>query len=349
MRPFPIGILARRAWIAPVAGCLLAAATPGMDAPISGPSEATMKAVRVHAFGGPDVLHLDTIAAPTPAAGEVLVRVRAAGVNPVDWKIREGYLKGMAPTPPFVLGFDVAGVVERAGPSVEGFAPGDPVFAYLSLRRGGGYAEFVAVPAKDLARAPKSIDANAAASVPLAALTAYQALFDHAGLKPGQRVLVHGGAGGVGHFAVQLAKAKGATVYATAAGEDRDFLKALGADVVIDYRNERFEEIGKDMDVVLESIGGENLERSYGVLKSGGFLVSIVGQPDQAKLAARGARGAGMLVQPDGAQLAEIASLIDAGKLKPHVSRTFPLADAGKAHEHLRTTHTQGKIVLTVP
>jgi NADPH:quinone reductase-like Zn-dependent oxidoreductase len=310
--------------------------------------ETTMKAVRLHAYGGADALVYEDAPRPVPKQGEVLVKVHAAGVNPVDWKLRSGAFKDPRTKFPLILGFDVSGVVESVGAGVEKTKPGDEVYAYLSLAHGGGYAEYVAVPESDLAKKPASLDHAHAGAVPLAALTAWQALFDTAGLKEGQTVLVHGGAGGVGHFAVQLAKAKGAKVIATGSETSQAFLKELGADVTIDYRAQKFEDVAKDVDVVLDTIGGDTLDRSYGVLRKGGFLVSIVARTDSAKLKERELRGATILVKPDGKELAEISALIEAGKVKPHVSETFPLAEAGKAHAKSETGHVRGKLVLLV-
>ncbi|TAH35275.1 MAG: NADP-dependent oxidoreductase [Planctomycetota bacterium] len=304
-----------------------------------------MKAIRFHKFGGPEVLVLDDVPRPEPAAGELLVRVLAAGVNPVDWKVRGGMMRGKLPMIP---GYDVAGVVDKAGAEVKDFAPGDRVMVYLALNRGGGYAEYATAPAKDCAKFGKDLAPTSAAAIPLAALTAWQALFETAKLAEGQTVLIHAGAGGVGHFAVQLAKSRGARVLATASEKNLDFLKELGADVAIDYRAQRFEDVAKDVDVVLDAVGGDTLGRSYGVLKKGGFVVSIVQPPDPARLEELGLRGSVMLVQPNGAQLAQIAELVQTGKLKPHVSATYPLAEARKAQEASATGHTRGKIVLKV-
>jgi len=306
----------------------------------------TMKAIRYHERGDVDVLKLEDVPRPEPAAGELLVRVHAAGVNPVDWKIRAG--KFPVGGLPAIPGLDVAGVVETVGEGVEAFAVGDAVYSYLPLGKGGAYAEFAAIPADTTAKAPEKIDLVHAAAVPLAALTAWQALFDHAELKQGQTVLIHGGSGGVGHFAVQLAKEAGATVIATASARNHEFLKKLGADRVIDYRTQRFEELVSDVDVVFDLIGGDTQERSFGVLKKGGFLVSIVGAPSTKKLEEHGVRGVGFLVKPDGGQLDELTKRIDAGKLVPEVSLVLPLADAARAHEQSETGHTRGKIVLRV-
>jgi NADPH:quinone reductase-like Zn-dependent oxidoreductase len=323
------------------------AAAMGMGA-VAAESPPVMKAVRIHSFGGPDVMRVEEAPVPVPGAGEVLVRVHAAGVNPVDWKIRDGMLREISPALPRTLGQDVSGVVESVGEGVGAFKPGDEVFAYLSLRRGGGYAEYAIAETGELAKKPASIDHEHAAAVPLAALTAWQALVDQAHLDAGQTVLVHAGAGGVGHFAVQIAKAKGATVIATASAANHGFLKEIGADVTIDYRTQKFEEVAKDVDVVLDPIGGETQERSLGVLKKGGMLVSIVQPPSAEKLTEHEVRGGVMLVTPEGAQLARIAAMIDAGTITPHVSAVFDLAEAAKALEMSQAGHTRGKIVLRV-
>lgn len=309
---------------------------------------ATMNAVRIHAFGGSDQLKLESAPTPTPGPGEVLVKVHAAGVNPVDWKIREGYFQDPAIKLPLSLGYDVCGTVEATGAGVARLQVGDVVYSYISLTRGGGYAEYVAIPENQVALKPTTLDPVEAAAVPLAALTAWQALFDNANLKSGQTVLIHGASGGVGTFAVQFAKAKGATVIATASEKNHAYLKDLGADVVIDYNTQKFEEIAKDVDVVLDSIGGDTQDRSFTVLKKGGIIVSIVGPVSPQKAAEHGVRGKSMLVQPSAAQLAEIGALIDQEKVKVVVSHVMPLADAAKAHEQSQTGHTRGKIVLKV-
>ena len=313
---------------------------------LSASQEPTMKAVRVHEFGGPEKLVLDDVPRPKPASGEVLVRVVSAGVNPVDWKIRSGMFADPRTKLPITLGYDVAGVVAALGPDAKHFKVGDPVYGMLSIASGGAYAEFVAAPEKFLAPPPKNLDLAAAGGVPLAALTAWEALFDKAELKSGQTVLVHGGSGGVGHFAVQFAKAKGARVLATASGANQGFLKEIGADTAIDYKNQKFEEIAKDVDVVLDTVGGDTLERSYGVLKKGGFLVSIVARVDEKKLEEKGLRGTSMLVQPNADELREITKLVEAGKVKPVVSATFPLGQAAEAQRKLEAGGVRGKIVL---
>ncbi len=309
---------------------------------------ATMKAVRMHDYGKADVLVLEDVPRPEPKAGEVLVRIHAAGVNPVDWKVRAGKLGKMKSRLPMILGGEISGVVESCGADVKSFQPGDEVWSLLSLMRWGGYAEYAAVPEGELAHKPRSIDHVHAAGVPLAALTAWQALVDTAKLEKGQTVLIHAGAGGVGHFAIQIAKARGAKVIATASENHLAFLKELGADLAIDYKAQKFEELAKDVDVVLDSIGGDTQARSLGCLKKGGFLVSIVQPPDAKKLAELGVKGAIILVKPDPKELDELAKLIEAGQLKCVVSDTIPLAEAPRAHELSETGHTKGKIVLEV-
>jgi len=310
---------------------------------------ATMKAIVAHEYGGPEVLKYEDVPRPEPKDDEILVRVIAAGVNPVDTMIRSGkYAKFFGTTLPLIPGYDIAGVVERGGAKSDKFKKGDAVFAYLNLQKGGGYAEYALVTQKEAAPKPKSASFVEAAAVPVVALTAWQALVDTAKLGSGQTVLIHGGSGGVGSFAIQFAKLRGAKVFATASTRNQDFLKQLGADVAIDYTKQKFEDIAKDVDVVLESVGADTLTRSYGVVRKGGILVSLLGPPDQTELAKHGIRGAAIGVEPDSAELAEIGKLIDEKKIKVFVSQTFPLIDAATAQEQAETGHTRGKIVLKV-
>jgi NADPH:quinone reductase-like Zn-dependent oxidoreductase len=307
-----------------------------------------MKAIRIHEFGDIDVLKLEDLPQPTPMAGEVLIEVRAASVNPVDYKIREGrYPAVTADKLPVTLGRDVAGIVTAIGEGVARFQAGAEVFAMLPQDR-GGYAEWVTAPADVCARKPATLDMVQAASVPLAALTAWQGLFTHGGLKAGQRVLIHGASGGVGTFAVQFAKAKGAEVFATASAENRAFVQGLGADRVIDYHAERFEEIVRDADLVYDLVGGETEERSWQVLRRGGTLISTVHQPDADKAAAAGVMAKRYTAQPDGGQLKEIAGLIDDGRVKIAIDRVYHLDQAAEAERHLKDDHVVGKVVLKV-
>jgi NADPH:quinone reductase-like Zn-dependent oxidoreductase len=307
-----------------------------------------MKAVRMHDYGGPEVLVYEEIPRPVPVGDEVLIAVEAAGVNPVDWKIREGYLRSTRMhTLPHTLGCDVAGTVAASGDQVRDFAVGQAVYAYTSLAREGTYADFVIAKQVEIAAKPAKLDFTEAAAIPVAGLTSWQALFDTAGLMPGQRVLIHAAAGGVGSIAVQLAKWKGAHVIATASAPNRDFVQSLGADEFIDYTVVRFDKVVQDVDVVFDTIGGETQERSFRVLKKGGFLVSIVNPPAADSLNAYEIRGAMTSVQPNGAQLTEIATLIDAGLIKTHVDTVLPLSEARKAQELSQTGRTRGKIVLS--
>jgi NADPH:quinone reductase-like Zn-dependent oxidoreductase len=305
-----------------------------------------MKAIVVHEYGGPKVLKYEDAPRPEPKEDEVLIRTMAAGVNPVDAAIRAGrFRSGQLP---FIPGMDVAGVVEKVGTKVTKFKAGDPVYAYLSFQEQGGYAEFTIAKENEAALKSKNISFEQAAAVPLAATTAWQALIDTAGLKSGQTVLIHGGSGGVGHFAIQIAKARGARVIATASTPNQDLLRQLGTDQPIDYTKTKFEDVVKNVDVVLEATRSDSMARSYAVVKKGGFIVSITGQPDQAQLDQHGLRGQSIMAHPDANVLDELTKLIEAKKLTPIVSQVFPLTDAAKAHQQIETRHTRGKIVLKV-
>ncbi len=309
----------------------------------------TMKAVRIHTYGGPEVLVHEEVPRPQPQNGELLVRVKAAAVNPVDWKIREGYLKEMLPhSLPLTMGWDVSGVVEETGPGVIRFKIGDEIFSRPDLLRNGTYAEYVVIRETEVAFKPESVDHLHAAAIPLAGITAWKSLIEAAGIAPGQKVLIHGAAGGVGSYAVQLAKWRGAHVIATASIHNHDYLHGLGADEVVDYRSLRFEESVHDVDAVFDTIGGETQERSWRVLKKGGILVSIVAPPPEETAAAHGVRQAFVFIQPDAAVLAELAKLVDAGKLRTYVEKVLPLYEARQAQELSQEGHVRGKIVLKV-
>src|SRR2546423_13312208 len=303
-----------------------------------------MKAVVIHSSGGPEVLKYEDAPRPQPKDDEVLIRVMAAAVNPVDVFIREGRSNQF----PLIPGMDVAGVVEQVGNKVTKFKRGDAIYAYLSFDEQGGYAEFAVAKQDHAALKPKSIDFEQAAAVPLAATTAWQALIEKAGLTAGQTVLIHGGSGGVGTFAVQIAKARGAKVIATASTANQDLLKQLGVDQPIDYTTTKFEDVVKDVDVVLNAVRGDTLARSYSVAKKGGMIVSITGQPDPAELEKHGIRGTGLSAQPDAKVLEDLAKLIEANKITPIVSQTFPLMDVAQAHQEIASRHTRGKIVLKI-
>lgn len=310
---------------------------------------ATMKAVRVHEYGGPEVLKYEDAPKPQPGPGEVLIRVHATSVNPVDWKVRQGYLQQMMKYKmPMIPGWDVSGVVETVGAGATRLKPGDEVYSRPDLSRDGTYADYVVVRESEVALKPKSIDHLTAAAIPLAALTAWQALYDAAKLAAGQRVLIHGAAGGVGCFAVQLAKLRGAHIIATASKKNHDFLRSLGVSECIDYNTTKFESVVHDVDVVLDTITGETMERSWQVLKKGGILVSILEPPKPEKAAAHGVRCHHTFVQPSVEELNELAKLVDSGKLKVIIEKVYPLSEARAAQESNATGHTRGKIVLRV-
>ncbi len=307
---------------------------------------ATMHAVRIHRFGGPDVLTLDEVAVPRADGDMLLVQVRAASMNPVDYKIRQGAFPPVsAEMLPMTLGRDVSGVVAADGPG--GYRQGDAVFAMLPPDQ-GGYADYVLAPAGIVAIKPARIDHVHAAAVPLAGLTAWQGLFDHGRLLAGQRVLIHGGGGGVGHLAVQFAKAHGAVVYVTVSDRDLGFMGELGADRAIDYRAERFEDVAQDLDLVYDLIGGETQARSIALVKPGGRLVSTLAAPPEAPCRARGITGLVYMAQPNGKELATIAGLIDEGRVRVEIAETFPLAQAAAAQARLERGGVRGKIVLEV-
>ncbi|MEU5280990.1 NADP-dependent oxidoreductase [Streptomyces asoensis] len=313
-------------------------------------TENTMRVITQNVLGGPEVLEETEVERPAPRPNEVLVRVRAAGVNPTDWKHRA--TGGFLGEPPFVLGWDVSGTVEAVGIGVAAFTPGDEVFGMLPYPFGhGSHAEYVIAPVRALWHKPAAIDHVQAGALPLVSLTAWQALVETAGLEAGQRVLIHAAAGGVGHVAVQIAKARGAYVIGTASAGKHEFLRELGADEVIDYRESDVTEAVKDVDVVLDTLGGETSVRSLRVLRPGGIVVSIlpVGSDEFGREAERlGVRAVRMLVDADRAGMRAIAELVEAGKLRPTIAGTFPLADAAEAHRLGDTGRTTGKLVLTV-
>ncbi|MGY6026725.1 NADP-dependent oxidoreductase [Streptomyces spinosirectus] len=308
----------------------------------------TMRAISQDVLGGPEVLKEVELPRPEPRTNEVLVRVRAAGVNPTDWKHRA--TGGFLGRPPFVLGWDVSGVVEAVGIGVARFRPGDEVYGMLSYPFGhGSHAEYVTAPARWFAHKPASLDHTRAGALPLVSLTAWQALVEYADVRPGQRVLVHAAAGGVGHVAVQIAKARGAYVIGTASAGKHEFLRGLGVDEAVDYRETDFAEAVKDVDVVLDTMGGDTGQRSLRVLRPGGIVVSIIpiGSdefPDEAERL--GVRALRMLVDASSSDLEAITELVEAGKLRPEIAGTFPLAEAAEAHRLGETGRTSGKLVL---
>ncbi|MEH1831145.1 MAG: NADP-dependent oxidoreductase [Nostoc sp.] len=305
-----------------------------------------IQAIRIHNYGESDVLTLETIAQPEPQPNEVLIRVQAAGVNPLDWKIRAGYMKEVFPMPlPFTPGMDVAGIVEAIGADVKALQVGQAVYGELKM---GAYAQFATAPQDAIALKPMTLDFVEAASVPMVAMTAYQAVFDHADLKPAQTVLIHAASGGVGMFAVQFAKWKGAHVIGTASAANAEFVRSLGADQVIDYNATPFEQVVENVDVVLDTLGGDTQARSYSVVKPGGILISTAAPPNAQKAEERGIRAEMMNMKPSASLLEEIASLLDSGQVKTLVAQTFSLSEARQAQELSQGGHVRGKIVLQI-
>jgi NADPH:quinone reductase-like Zn-dependent oxidoreductase len=306
-----------------------------------------MKAVVAHEYGSPEVLKFEEVPRPDPNEGEVLVRVIASSVNPADPLTLSGkYAREFGTHLPLIPGYDVASVIEKTGANVTKLKVGDAVYGYPTF--GGSWADYVIVKDWEVAAKPKSLNFVEAAAVPMGALTAWQALVDVAKLEPGQTVLIHGGSGGVGGFAIQIAKARGARVIATASTANQDLLRQLGADVAVDYTKTKFEDVAKDVDVVLDPVGKDTLARSYDVIKKGGIVMSLVARPDPAELKKHGIRGAGISVHPDAEDFTEIAQLIDAGKIKPIVTQVLPLSEAIAAQQQAATHHTRGKVVLRI-
>jgi NADPH:quinone reductase-like Zn-dependent oxidoreductase len=307
-----------------------------------------IREMRIHRFGDAGVAQADDVEISLPDASQVLVSVRAASINPVDFKIRDGkYPAVKQDRLPYTLGRDASGIVEQCGAQATVFKVGDEVFGMVGID-GGGYAEKVVLDQQAIARKPPGVDHTHAAAIPLAGQTAWQGLFRHGGLKAGQSVLIHGGSGGVGHFAVQFAKAKGARVLTTVSTDNVAFARSLGADVVIDYKTQRFEDHASDLDMVFDLIDGETRERSWKLLKRGGTLVSTLTDPSQEKAKEFGVRALRYTVEADGDELAQIAALVATGKVKPHVSKTYPLQDASQALTAVERGHSVGKIVLIV-
>ncbi len=315
-----------------------------------------MRAMAITEFGGSEKLKMMDLPIPDINDDEVLVAVRAAGVNPVDWKVRSGMLRDRMPHSfPIILGWDVAGVVERAGLKVRRFARGDEVYAYgrKPVVQGGAYAEFIALPLENVARKPKNLSFEEAATVPLSGLTAYQALFDYARLRKNECVLIHAAAGGVGSFAVQMAKARGATVLGTARSLNHDYLRSLGVDEPIDYTKGDFCEAVKKshaggVNVILDTMGGDTLVRSAVLLKPNGRIVSLIDPEGINKLKAGGVKAQYLFVTPNSRELTKITDMIEKGLLRTSITASFPLAGAAKAHALSETNHVRGKIVLTI-
>lgn len=313
-----------------------------------------MRCIEVNTPGGPEALELAERERPSPLPTEILVRVEAAGVNPVDWKTRAG--KGMSQVlgePPFVVGWDVAGTVEEVGFGVTRFEPGDRVFGMPWFpREAAAYAEFVTAPSRHFAHAPARADSAEAAALPLAALTAWQILVDTADVGEGDRVLIHAASGGVGHLAVQIAKARGAEVIGTSRAENHGFLESIGIDRAVDYTSEEFQETLSDLDLVVDLIGTSDYGmRSLQTLREGGLLIQVpsgAGTEVAEQAARQSKRSTGFLVEPDGAALTEIAKLFDHGQLEVEIAERIALEDAARAHEIGERGRTRGKLVLLV-
>ena len=305
-----------------------------------------MKAVRIHEFGGPERVQLEEVAIPKVTRGKALVRIRAAAVNPVDWMVREHlYNPKGADRVPLTLGQDFAGVIEKIGAgSKTSLHEGDAVFGEVF----GSFAEYALVPLKDLVKKPASLDFKIAAALPMPALTAWQAIIDTAGAKPGMRFLIHGASGGVGSFAAQFARWKGAEVAATASEPSFDYLRSIGIDPVIDYKRDRFEEKLRDVDVVLDPLGGETQARSWRVLKRAGTLITLIGEIDEDAARRAGVRAIDFGMKYDVEDLEEIAGLVEGGIIKPHISKVLPLDQARQAMDLNQQGNSHGKIVLEV-
>jgi NADPH:quinone reductase-like Zn-dependent oxidoreductase len=336
----------RRVNVAGLIAALVFAVTALGAVPAS--ENAKMRAIVIGAYGGPEVMKLEEVARPEPAEDAVLIRVVAASINPVDVAIRKGYLAKLVGDFPLILGMDAAGIVEKVGNKVTKYKAGDPVFAFFTLKGEGGYAEFVTAEEDEVALKPSTVSFAQAAGAGAAGATAWVALVDTANLRAGQTVLIHGASGGVGHLAIQIAKAKGAKVLATASTANQEFLRQMGANVSIDYTRTKFEDVAKDVDVVLDTVGRDTLERSYGVVKKSGIIVSIVDDPKPEALEAHGIRGVTLRCTPKAGVMEELGKLMEAKKLTPVISQTFPMTDVVSAQRQIATGHTRGKIVLHI-
>lgn len=310
-----------------------------------------MRAIQISGYGGREVVRLsDKAPRPKPQAGQVLVEVHAASVNPFDWKVRQGLVQQMAQlTFPATLGGDCAGIVAELGEGVANFTVGQAVYGQANALSGvGSFAEYTPVKADSLASRPKSVDDIAAAALPLAGVSAYQAVVDTLHLQRGQKILVHGGAGGIGSFAIQLAKHLGAHVATTAAADDTDYVKSLGADEVIDYKTQAFETLLHEFDAVYDTVGGETYTRSYLVLKQGGAIVSMLEQPNEDLMQKHGVTAFSQFTQVTTERLTKLAELVDQGALKINIDKVFPLEQASDALDYVQAGRQRGKVVLRI-
>ena len=309
-----------------------------------------MKAAQLTKYGGQEAVTIQETEKPSAGSGEVIVAVKAVSVNPFDWKLREGYYKDFIQLKlPATLGGDVAGIVTEVGDGVSGIEVAQEVFGMANAAGGrGSFAEFTPVAAKQLAPKPSSVDFATAAALPLAGLSAYQGIVEHIGAQNGQKILIHGGAGGIGALAIQIAKSCGAYVATTAKATDTEYLKGLGADQVIDYQSQDFSTLIKDFDAVFDTVGGETNKKSYGVLKHGGILVSMVDDFDEELVKTTGVNYIQQYTVPSSQSLQKIAELVDGGKLKVNVDKIFTFSDTPAALEYLKTGHPRGKVVVTL-
>ncbi|MBN8236130.1 NADP-dependent oxidoreductase [Halobacillus kuroshimensis] len=310
-----------------------------------------MKAVIIEQYGGREQLVEKEVPNPVPENKQVVVEVRATSINPIDWKLREGYLKDAVPFEfPIILGWDAAGVITEVGEDVKDFSPGDRVFARPDTTRFGTYAQYTAVDEHLLAPLPEGVTFEEAAAVPLAGLTAWQCLVDFSDIKEGDRVLIHAGSGGVGHYAVQIAKHLGAYVAATASGKNREWVEKLGVDRFIDYKEEDFSEVLQDFDIVVDTLGGDIQEKSFQVLKEGGKLPSVVQPPDETKAVEKNIKTGFVWLEPSGEQLSKLGKMMEEGTLKSVIGHELPFSQEGlrEAHEISESHHAKGKIVITM-
>jgi len=304
-----------------------------------------MKAIQIHQYGHADQLALQRVPRPKTGKGQILVKIHDAGVNPVDWKIREGYMKEVRPSSfPLTMGQDFSGEVMAVGKEISGFRKGDNVFGFAQ----GTYAEFALTSPDALAHMPKSLDFVAAAAIPTAGLTAWQLVMDVAKVSKNQTILIHGAAGGVGSFAVQFAKKAGARIIATASRDDSDYLQDLGAEQVIDYKTERFEDKVGDLDTVIDLVGGDTLKRSYGSVKKNGLIVTTVGPADETEAKKHGIRVLQFVMKRNSGELEQIARLVDEGSIKPRISKIMPLNEAKEAEDLSQSGHPHGKVILRI-
>lgn len=305
-----------------------------------------MKAVIIREYGNEDVLKLEEVEKPSTKPDDILVKIQNIGLNPVEWKVRNGLGEIFGMKLPIFLGSEISGTVEAVGADVNKFKVGDEIFGNVNMMRGGGYADYVLAKESEIAHKPQNIDFVQAAAIPVGALTSWKGIFTTGNLQSGQKVLIHGAAGGVGSMGVQLAKAKGAYVYATGSGKNEDFIKELGADEFINYTTTKFEEVAQDVDVVLDTVGGDTQTRSFQVLKKGGFLVSLVAPPSQELAEQYGVKAEMIQSGPNGELLEAIAKFVEEGKVRAHIEKIFPLSEIKEAHKLSESGRTRGKIVL---